>query len=198
MADYPPLATAADLAKYNIDTSDTELVDELLDSVSAAIRDAAGVPITRETSEVTLPGVCNEFLQLPGGPVRSVASVLVDGTVVTDYKIRDGRLWRRRGWGNVSTDVEVTYTHGYDEVPADIVKLTCTLVAAGINEATSEDGPASRRGLASWSEGVDDYRVQETYTRGRDEVVDVTSIPERTREWLRARFGSLAAVTGGY
>src|SRR5690606_42116241 len=46
------LATLADLAALNIDVSDTALADSLLASMSAAVREAAGTPITDTTSTV--------------------------------------------------------------------------------------------------------------------------------------------------
>ncbi|WP_258933203.1 hypothetical protein [Nesterenkonia pannonica] len=76
-------------------------------------------------------------------------------------------------------------------------KLAVNLVAAGLNEATSEGGLASRRGLVSRQESIDDYSLQESFVRGEDEVVDLTEIPDRTRQWLRERFSSQAFVTGG-
>lgn len=188
----PPLASAADLEALGIDTSDMSRVDSLLVSVSAEVREAAGVPISRTTSTVTVGGTCDVFLDLPGRPVRAVSSVEVDGSSVDDWRLVDGRLWRRCGWAGTHAPVTVTYDHGFDEVPADIVRLVCMFVAAGLHAA--EDGYGSRRGMAY--ERIDDY--QAGYMQGEHEVVDPAGIPERTRRMLRERFGAGAFVTRGF
>lgn len=193
-----PLIMAADLSVYGVDDTDDALVDQLIAVVSSGIREAAGAPISKVTSTVDLYGKPSEFLALPGGPLREVVEVTDNGKAVTDYKIRDGRLWRKAGWGDIEDDIVVRYTHGWDPVPADVKKLAVNLVAAGINEATSDGGLASRRGLVSSQESIDDYSRQESYVRGEDEVVDLTEVPDRTRTWLRQRFGQQSYVTGSY
>jgi hypothetical protein len=190
-----PLATPEDVAKLGVDTSDTELTAFLLDSVSAAVRDAAGGPITSMTSTVTYPGTMEQFLPLVGSPIRGVSLVVLDGRELPDddWLLRENRLWRAQGWIGQHKDVDVTYTFGLDTVPADIVKLVATLVAAGINEAAQ--GVGERRGLSYVR--IDDY--QEGYTQGDSEVLDLTEIPQRTRDALRARFSAGSAyVTGAY
>lgn len=190
-----PLATPDDVAKLGVDTSNAELVAFLLDSVSTAVRDAAGGPITTTTATVTYPGTMEQYLPLVGSPIRSVSLVVLDGRTLPDddYKLRDGRLWRAQGWIGQHKDVDVTYTFGLDDVPADIVKLVATFVAAGINEAAQ--GVGERRGL-SYAR-IDDF--QEGYLQGDAEVVDLTEIPQRTKDALRKRFSAGGAyVTGSY
>lgn len=188
------LATVADLADYGytVTSSLTVAAERLLDSVSAQVEDAAGGPITSTTSTVVLAGTTEQFLPLPRGPVQSVAAVTLDGVAVTDAKPRDGRLWRPGGWIGQHVDVEVTYTHGLADVPADIVRLVCQMVTAGLL-AVADDKPVPDRMLAY--ERVDDY--QAGYRTGADEVVDVTELPERVRDRLRARFGCPMAVVRG-
>lgn len=190
-----PLATPEDVARFGVDTSNVDLTSSLLDSVSSAVRDAAGGPITKTTVTVTLPGTQEQFLPLLGSPIRSVDRVVVGGSEIplTHVKLRDGKLWHAQGWRGQHVDVEVTYTFGFDETPKDIVKLVATLVAAGINEAAQ--GVGERRGLSYVR--IDDY--QEGYTQGDSEVLDLTEIPQRTKDALRARFSAGSAyVTGAY
>ena len=189
---YVPLAYVTDVQALGIDVSNVTLVQSLIDSVSAEVREAAGCPITVTESTITLSGVREQFIALPGGPVRSVSTVTLDGTAVTDYKIRDNRLWRLAGWGDVNEDVVVEYTHGFDAPPADITRLVCLMVAAGVN--ASATGWAGHRGVAY--ESIDDYRIG--YQQGDAENVDPTALPERTKRALRDRFGAGAHVTGGY
>lgn len=192
MPSLPPLAYAADLTAWGVPTTSTAMVAALLDSVSEEVREAAGVPITLTTSTITIPGTWEQYLPLPGGPVRSVDAVSIDGTAVTDSLLRDGRLWRSAGWHDQSVDVEVTYTHGLDETPADIVRLVCMMVAAGLKAA--EEGFGSRRGLAY--ERIDDY--QAGYAQGDAEVIDPAALPQRVKDSLRRRFGGGVYVTGSY
>lgn len=189
-----PLATVADLSAYNVDIEDTELVTRLLDSVSAAVRAAAGVPITKTTSTVSLWTEASKRVELPAVPVHSVDEVRLNGEIVNDWVLRGVSLYRASPWQKpweVPGELQVTFTHGYDPVPADIVKLVCTLVAAGINE--NNEGMGETRGVSS--ERMDDYQV--TFTRGEAEVVDKTELPAGTRAWLRARFGGKSAVAVG-
>lgn len=193
----PPLVTVADLEAFNVDINDVELAERMVEAVSSGIREAAsGAAISKVTSTVSLYGRASQFLDIPGGPLHEVVEVVREGQPLDDFKLRDGKLWRKAGWGNIEDDITVTFTHGWDPVPADIVKLAVNLTAAGINEATSDGGLASRRGLVSRQESIDDYSLQESYVRGEDEVVDLTELPDRTRAWLRERFGSQAFVTG--
>ena len=185
-----PLATTADLAARGIDTTDTALTDALLASASAAIRDAAGVPISRTTATITLATPAGRRLDLPP-PVQSVDSVAIDGDPVTDWSLVDNSLWRVRPWtrpGDIPKPVTVTLTFGLSEVPADIVDLVCNLVAAGL--AHAEGGYASSVGKVS--ERIDDYSVQ--YAQGADAVVSPMELPERTRRMLARRFGGSSAM----
>lgn len=211
-----PLATAADLAARGIPTDNPALVAAALAAASASVREAAGCPISQVTSTVTLWTEPSQRLDLPSRPVIGVASVDLDGTRLTvgrDYVVRGNALWRIRhhrglGWsasavhqqgrlgckwhadGDAPSEVVVTFTHGLVEVPGDIVDLVCSLVAAGT--AASVTGYDPNRNLAY--ERVDDY--QRGFRQGDDEVVNPMLLPERTRAWLRRRFGSGVAVAG--
>lgn len=188
-----PLATVADLSAYNVDTTNTDLVNALLSSVSEAVREAAGSPISSVASLVTLTGSPEPWLALPGGPVTEVDSVELDGEVVTDWRLRDGRLWRRCGWQSDCgpSDVEVVYTHGFATVPADIVRLVCMYVAAGVAQSASGYDDRSKA-----YERIDDYQVG--FRQGGEEIVDHAELTPRTKADLAARFGGGAYVTGDY
>lgn len=194
MAVLDPLATETDLSDRGITIPDGADVDALLASASASIRDAAGVAISRAESVITLMGDVDAWLPLPVSPVRAVTAVSVDGTTVADWKLREGRLWRSCGWQPTCEPSEVTMTvdHGYDDVPADIIDLCCSLVASAA--ASTEDGYASQRGLVSVA--IDDYR--EGYAKGDEEVINPMELPKRTRDWLCERFGTTVHVVGTY
>ena len=185
-----PLAEAADLSVKGIDVTDTERVATALAAATETVRDAAGVPISQATSTVVLMGSRGHWLDLPGQPVVSVSAVLLDGVAV-DYLLRGGSLWRSGGWqGCEPSEVTVTMVHGFVEVPADIVALVVSLAAADLNAAA--EGYESKAGIAS--ESIDDYRV--SYTSGENVQAFTLELPERTRQWLRQRFGGGTYVTG--
>ena len=193
---YAPLATAADLSARGISVDNVEAVEALLAAASAAVRDAAGAPISDQTSTVTLWTEASRRIELPARPVRSVASVILDGVTLvanTDYVVRGSSLWRDCQWqaqGDVPSSLVVTFTHGLAEVPADIVDLVCNLVGAGLTAVG--EGYATNAGKQY--ESVDDYRVG--YATGADAVSSVMELPERTVRSLRARFGPTTVVVG--
>ncbi|MFE3382899.1 hypothetical protein, partial [Streptomyces anulatus] len=128
-----PLAAVADLTArgLTVDPSEAAVVGTFLEVASSAVRDAAGCPISQTTSTVVLEGEADARLRLPGPPVTAVATVLLDGAAVTDWRLTGGRLWRAAGWAGASgpSEVTVTYTHGLPTVPADIVDLVGGIAA---------------------------------------------------------------------
>lgn len=183
------LATVADLEDRNVTVPAGVQPSVFLAAAGAAVRDAAGVPITAETFTVTIPGVPDQWLPLPGQPVTSVATVLLDGVAVTDWKLVGGRLWRRGGWEAVCgepSNVTLTITGGLLEVPKDIVDLVCSVAGLGMREAAA--GEYSSAGdLVSVS--IDDYTEQHGNYQGADRLAGLLELPPATRERLRARFG---------
>ena len=186
------LATTGDLVVRGVDIANQALAFEMLDVASASVRGAAGSPISRTTSTVRYTGWrSSKYLTLAGPPIVSVASVSVDGTSKTDWRLVDSlRLWRRCGWGvdDGPCDVDVVQTHGLLVVPADIVNLVADFAAAGINAATDGGGVT----VGKVAERIDDYSV--TYAQGADAVASVMQVPESTRLWLASMFGGSAAV----
>ena len=151
---------------------------------SAAVRDAAGVAISEETSTVVVTGGWGNLLGLPG-PVTAVASVLLDGDAVDadDYEVLPNGLWRHCGWGRAPVPVTVTYTHGLATIPVDIVDLVCQLAIAWLNHMT--EGGGSTAGLTSAR--IDD--ASESYSDESAGQVSPVYIPDVTRQWLARRFG---------
>lgn len=185
-----PLATAADLAArgLTVDASETAIVAVYLDVASAAVREAAGSPISETTSTITLEGEPGQWLTLPGLPITAVATVELDGVAVTDWRLRSHRLWRAAGWTACDgpSEVEVTQTHGLPTAPVDIIDLVCRMVAAALVAYRSEEGGA---GLAAdkvlTSERLGDWAV----TYGNDGRITEMDLPQYLRERLAARFG---------
>jgi len=193
------LATVDDLTNLGIEVTDANLAELLLASVSDEIRATAGVPITAVTSTISFPTEASRRIELPGHLPRDVENVRLDGVDLAedrDYVVRGGSLWRVGcpHWhkpGTPPSELTVTYTHGYDQVPADLVRMVCMYVAAGLNAA--RDGFSTPRGLQYVR--IDDY--SEGYATGDQEVVDPSALTERTKQHLRARFGGAAPVVYG-
>lgn len=99
---------------------------------------------------------------LPELPVISVASVVEDGETLVedeDYKLGNwGILYRLNGnWASGVQIVTVTYTHGYEEIPDDIVDVATRAASrayqAGLRAAELDGVP----GVVAMSLG--DYSV---------------------------------------
>ena len=187
------LATLQDLRKYGIDVPDNTVALSLLDSVSAAVRDAAGCPITMGEWTVDLPGEQSRKLDLPCRAVRAVSKVLVDGRPIEDWRLFGSSLYRAEPWspfGGIPSTVTVTFQGGWDPVPEDIVRLVCSYVAAGLHQL-ADGGPGAHSGIAY--ERLDDAQVGYTHDGTQ---IDATELPEATRRSLRNRFGANVSSIG--
>lgn len=187
------LATLADLESYGIDVTDEQAASSLLDSVSDAVRSAAGCPITFGEWTVDIPGEQSRKLDLPCRAVRSVSKVLVDGKPVDDWRLLGSSLYREEPWspfGRIPSVVTVTFTGGWDPIPADIVRLVCSYVAAGLHQL-ADGGPGAHSGIAY--ERLDDAQVGYTHDGTQ---IDATELPEATRRSLRNRFGANVSSIG--
>lgn len=186
-----PLADAAVLDLKGVDVTNWPLVDLMLNAASWIIREAAGSIISQVTSTITVPAPDGTWLPLPG-PVASVTSVEIEGDAITDWKLVGGRLWRRHGWRRncEPADALVTLTHGYAEVPADIVNLCADLAKLGIQAAAQPAVPAN---VVSVSYSIDDYTERLQYS---NEARTAMELPDVTKAWLAQRFGGGVYVTG--
>lgn len=187
-----PLATTVDLEVKGVDVTDTELVAMMLAVSSSVIREAAGSTISQATSTVSVLAPEGRWLTLPG-PVTAVASVLIDGVAVADWKLVGGMLWRRCGWRNwcgEPVDVTVEFTHGYAVVPADIVNLCVDLVKLGLDGVDDEPVAA---GVVAVSSTIDDYTERIQYA---EKARTLLELPDLTKAWLASRFGGGVYTTG--
>lgn len=188
-----PLATAADLAVKGVDiNTHPDRVEFMLDVASSVIRDAAGVAISQATSTVSVVAPRGRWLTLPG-PVTAVTSVLVDGVAVSDWILIGGMLWRTGGWSRQCDPVAVTvtFTHGYAEVPADIVNLCCDLAKLGIE--ADESMATQPAGVVSASFSIDDHTERIEFAPDARTLME---LPDSTKTWLAQRFGGGVYVTG--
>lgn len=82
-----------------------------------------------------LDGRGDSIVVLPSLLVVDVTAVS-DGTAVldveTDLEWSENGVLERRCWTRKRRGIEVTFEHGHDPVPADVVDLVCALAARGI------------------------------------------------------------------
>ena len=113
-----------------------------LEAATAAIRNYCHQYLSEvEDEEITLDSKGGTKVFLPELPVTDVAEVVEDGETLVegaddDYQVGDhGVLHRVSGnWVAGIGILEVTYTHGYDVIPDDIVDV-CTRAAARAYQA---------------------------------------------------------------
>ena len=188
------LATVEDMADLGVtvDPDEEPIVEQYLAVASASVRDAAGCPISQGTSTVWLAGQRDARLPLPGPPVTAVDTVRLDDAEVGGWRLSRPRasLYRAAGWGGEASEVEVTYTHGLPEVPADIVALVCRIAATTLMSYRSDEtgGGLTTRRVTQLRIG--DYSA----SFANDGTMTEVELPETTRSRLRARFGGGAAV----
>lgn len=142
-------ATAEDFAmRMGLDLTEDEQdrADELLILASGLIQiEAKQVIELVEDDEITMPGTNDERITLPERPVIEVSSVLLDqtelregsdwyldrnsivrlaGTVARVGTLIDDTWPSGSGFGSPTRTLEITYTHGYADIPL-IVKGIC-------------------------------------------------------------------------
>lgn len=147
-----PLASPADAARLGYTLPAGQEMEKLA-SASARIRRAAGQQITRTTSTVRLTSWRGHVV-LPSPPVTAVTQV--------QQVNRDGSTTTVTGWlwdgydrvTGVCGDVIVTYTHGYDPIPDELLDLVCSVAA---RLGTTPSGGGMEAGIRS--ESIDDYSV---------------------------------------
>lgn len=132
---------------------DTDRAAFLLERASDSVRDDVGQRIDFTADDVCeLTGNGERVLVLPELPVTAVGAVTVDGTAVTDWTWRrSGVLRRWAGWPFDSA-VAVTYSHGYQVIPAVAHDVTITAAArAYLNpgQLLSENAGAAQVGYGS-------------------------------------------------
>lgn len=170
----PYLATPQDLATLTKLAADSPILLLALDRASERFRQAVGHPVHLVTDDVILvDGNGSDTLVLPAAPATEI-SVKVDGTAVTDYSasLRAGILRRAARWPDGLGNIEVTYTHGYADIPGGIrdavleqAALSATVPAGIQSEAAGGMsvtwGQTATTGVTQkWSDAVAAYRLQ--------------------------------------
>lgn len=152
--------------RQSLDSDQAEQEIELASGVVARYANLVDLEQTAD-DEIVLAGAYGPKLPLPGGPVVEVSEVLVDGSAVSNWWVVKDTLWRGSNpattqvdahraqgtWVGPDVEITVTYTHGYDTVPADIQAVVLAMAAR------SWTNPAGAR-----QQTIDGYSV--TWTNG--------------------------------
>lgn len=119
------LADPADLAlKLGVPADDARLLLALR-RAGDRFEGAIGYPVRLVTDDVEhVSGDGTDTLLLRCRPIVGQPAVKVDGVAVTDFSVgRHSGILRRKNracWPDDLDNVEVTYSHGWDQVPGDI------------------------------------------------------------------------------
>jgi hypothetical protein len=145
-----PLATPEQLAARMTATATPERVDAALTDASATVRSYTGQHFTRAVTTDTLASHCCAQVRLPQRPVQEVLDVLV-GDVVATWRFngtdRVDITWPRAG----AWYAAVTYDHGYDEIPDDIVAVVCNVAARSLASPPERAG-MTQQSITNYSE----------------------------------------------
>lgn len=184
------LATPSDLASALQRDLDLSTATLLLELATAKVQRAAGgqriVDTTTTAGQFTVDA-CDWDPNLPLAqyPIRSVGTVLLDGTAITDFSLRNQMLWRAAGWrGSTSTPalVTVTYTHGYTAGSQGLqLARGATLALAQLGYGNPDN---------TKSEAIDDYRVD------YGEADQRMQLTEHLAAAIRDAYGTSAYTTG--
>lgn len=174
MADQ--LATPQDLASLlqldyaALTAAQQATLTMLVELATAKVQRAAGgqrIVEGTDTEVVDVTEPCDLYLPLSQFPVRSVATVVLDGTAITDFYLRRQMVWRAAGWMlscDPPSQAVVTYTHGFPS-GSQWLQLgrdhALTLARLG----WGNPGGAS-------SEAIDDYRVTYAEADARMQMTD--------------------------
>lgn len=188
-ATAPPLATVEQFAVWlrsTTDAIDTARATLMLDAASHAIRRWTHQYLTLvEGDQVVLDPSQGRFLWLDQLPVVSVASVSVHGTALAagDFAFdgKTGRLWRtdHREWFGRPSGIAVTYSHGYETIPGDLVAVCCGMAERGYS---TEPGDQALIG-----ETLDGYSYQRSWQVAVSGVAGLTTAEQQALQDYRVR-----------
>lgn len=140
-----PLATVEDLAvrlgRELTDDEETQM-EALLADVSAAIRAYTGQEITAGTSSDVRLKTRGDQVRLPQRPVTAVGSVDSMAAETLGFTWYAGDTITLDAIDTVGW-VDVTYDHGYDEVPPDLIAVACNIAMRAFGTPTEQTGMQS-------------------------------------------------------
>jgi hypothetical protein len=124
-------ATLDDLAArlgHEIDDTDVDRAETLLEFASGAIQREARQLIEPGLSTITILGLGDQEIALPERPVTKILAVTIDEQETTDYRLLGDVLLADQGWPAGAT-VTVEYEHGFDPIPLAVTVVCVEMVA---------------------------------------------------------------------
>jgi hypothetical protein len=148
-----PLATLDDLQDRIgrvLEGDDVTRALAILDDASAAVRSYTGQTISEATTTDRLQPR-RGLLRLPQRPVTAVASVQNTDGIDVSYTWDHGSTVNLGGYGflnsfevepfrNQRMWLDVTYTHGWETVPADIIAVVCQIAGRAYGRPLEDTG----------------------------------------------------------
>lgn len=119
-------------------TSLEDRAEALIELASGVVTERLGQGVELVEDDVqTLQGQPGERLSLPSRPVVDVSAVEINGDAVVDYYVETdrGSLWREVGWGDMDDVIEVTYSHGFAEIPSTLALIVARMVSRALTIA---------------------------------------------------------------
>lgn len=182
-------------------TPEYNQLEALLSDASNELRSVIGQPLSKETSTVVMQpdGVerrrrgsytfIMSWVDLPAVPVLSVSTIIVDGITLTDdqWFVRQRTLFLPHTW--MDSELEITYTHGWDPLPPDLVKWTCVLAAAMLNSVSASGALGVTAGVSQHTQAIDDYSESWANYGGSGSTAGLT-LPSAVGTHLRSIYGS--------
>lgn len=192
------LATDVDVAlRFGRDLTDDEkprINTLLLDASARVRREAGGQLITKQTTTVRLP-VRRGQIDLPQYPVVAVTAVKNDAGSDITVQWSAPSSWIYVGsvdrfdlepfygsqYGNQY--LNVTYTHGYDPIPDEIVGLVCQMAGRAFG-VSPESAAVTSETLGAYSYAIGGAAAAGGFGMLRDEIVVARGYRKPTRPLL--------------
>lgn len=143
MTDLIGLSDLEDRLGHQVENANQALA--VIRDVSAVIEAYTGRTFVSAESTLTLQVVCG-VVTLPAGPVTAVSSVTSSGSPV-DFTWTSGRTLTVSG---CNAEVEVTFTHGWEEAPPAIVAVAAQMAGRALGANPAESG-IQQESLGSYS-----------------------------------------------
>lgn len=145
-----PLILTTELADFMGADLDLNRAAQAVMVGTATVRALTGQTLSHVVNDTATVWPVSGLVVLPERPVESVTSVTHDGVPLVDWTLEESGVLRRLGYGYWLAPLVVTYTHGFVDIPAEIMAATLTAAA---------EAYMNPRGFVSETTGPFSYRL---------------------------------------
>jgi hypothetical protein len=166
------LASQSDATAYGYGT----ITEGMFARASARVRGYVRQQITAGTSTITVRG---PIVLLPERPVTAITSVTdevsepdLPYTLLADeWELRVGGVLQTPKFGG---NLQVSYTHGFANLPDELIELVCQLATrlTNVNQAAASGVQQETGGSESVTLGFDSYNAISELSTGEKRVLD--------------------------